>query len=68
MAVFSINVADADVPRIAAALCTLGDYGPSTPAAAKRAIIDLIMRVVHDYEGDQARKLPPPPFIPPVLT
>jgi hypothetical protein len=66
MANFTVTVADADIERVTAALCSI-DQSPVTVGNATRAVENLILRITKDHE-DKIRRayvlpIPQPPQI-----
>jgi hypothetical protein len=61
MASMTINIPDAQVPRVVEALCRWNNAPPSN-ANAKAAVLQLIKNTVHDIEyADNVLAHPPPP-------
>ena len=54
MATLSLDLADADLSRIVAALCTAGGYDPSL-ANARKFVIDYVITTVANVEETQWR-------------
>ena len=55
MAVLSLNLADADLQRIVAALCLAGDMPPSL-VNARKFVIDYVITTVANVEETEWRK------------
>ena len=68
MAVFTLTVADADVPRVVAALCSNAGYTDVTPENAIKAVMTYITQLVSNVEIAAARQaaLDSIPLIPPI--
>jgi hypothetical protein len=56
VAVFTLTVADADVPRVTAALCNNAGYTDVTPENAIKAVMTYITQLVSNVETATARQ------------
>jgi hypothetical protein len=67
MANFTVTVADADIGRVTAALCSI-DQSSVTVENATNAVEKLILRITKDHEDKIRRTYVPPILAPPQIT